>query len=635
MRERPMKPPFGILTLLVPLWACKGDDDTAPLVCGDPAELVSDEDYFRIYFPGEERPGEDRPVLPSDFYMVQGDHGLQVQLPETTLPSGIGVAQGFPTFLPILLPFSQPLDGDSLQSSSFLLFQFGEVEDDQVSPVQPRFFELRLQHNEDEQLVYLLPEGALPEAAALAVAVTREPRSASGEALQASAHMRCLLDGWDDPDYALLGESAALALQALQGEGYQLEDLAFLNAFRTAAPHARIRNAAEVLEAQALQGGFVEVLQATDDSGALTDEVKALLPSDMSGGGSYPLLQTWVKGQVEIPDLRHALRGYGEDQAGDPETVDFTLWLPELQPGAEHPVLVFLHGISCCRELGYSLSATFHEAGFLIAAMDAREHYVRHSAGSDECYDSSFAIAYLDFSDPQGIAERFPLDGLDVYAMQRFLDQELDELLSQLAAKQGFSDPPRHGSFHYLGHSLGGMIGTNLASALPDENQTSRFVGSATGGAMVMFVMPGLDEGLLGEPAGEDQLQLFLEAETAWGLADPTFHMPQVRIDTLIQEAHEDETIPNACTDIVAFSGGLPVLEPLSWEIDYLRSAATPTQGNLEDGRTGGLFQFQPAHHNMLWSATDGDSELSWRVQEQALRFFEEGVIYDAYGLED
>jgi len=78
----------------------------------------------------------------------------------------------------------------------------------------------------------------------------------------------------------------------------------------------------------------------------------------------------------------------------------------------------------------------------------------------------------------------------------------------------------------------------------------------------------------------------------------------------------------------------LPLLEPVVWDVDFLNVRTTPISDNLPSGHTGGLFQFDPAHHTMLFSSTDGDPSLSWRVQEQMIRFYEEGVIHDAYSLE-
>ncbi len=53
-----------------------------------------------------------------------------------------------------------------------------------------------------------------------------------------------------------------------------------------------------------------------------------------------------------------------------------------------------------------------------------------------------------------------------------------------------------------------------------------------------------------------------------------------------------------------------------------------------DDGHSGGLFQFDPAHHTLLFSSTDGDPLLAWRAQNQVWRFFDERVIHDAYSLQ-
>ncbi len=608
-----------------------GDDDTtAEPACQDPADLVEDPDYFHIVYPGEIGPIHPHPVLPSDRYLVETDDGrLMADWPDVLLPGSLDHTDGFPTFLPILLPFSEPVDPETVTEQRFHVVAVGR-------PTGEPFLPVRVQLNQEEDLAYLVPLEPLPEGVVIGVAIREGIRSLDGDELQPPAHYRCLVDGWDDEDSALLADGVAAVRQELVSYGVVLDDLVYVNSFHTGTPSARLGAAAEALEAAAidgaLSGSFNHVLDATDGDARLTTQVKERLPDDYQPGSAYPDLRTFVHGTVTLPDVAPVL----DDPAAEPgtgEDVPFTLLLPPLAQGGELPVVIYLHGIASCREHLFSLTPLFTGAGYAVASIDAREHYVRGDPQATTCFNEYDAMAFIDMTDVAGTDRRFALSALDVLGFQRHLEGALPDLLATLAAEQGLDEAPQVGAFHLVGHSLGGMLGTLTSSVLSDEDAAGgqRFVASGSGGGLLAIAMPMLEPGLLREPMDGDALRLFVEGATAMALGDPLSHAGGIATDALVQVGRDDETMPVATTEMLALVAGLPLLEPVAWEVADLAVQPTPAQANLDDGRTGGLTQFAPATHSFLFSGVPEDPQLATRAQTQVLRFLQDGVIEDVY----
>jgi pimeloyl-ACP methyl ester carboxylesterase len=605
------------LILITLLTGCSTEPgDSGPPPCADPSEIAREEGYFHLWFPGEHRVGDE--VIPSDRWLIREGDRLQVDWPAALLDEGVGQVDGFATFTPILMPFTEPVDEGTLSSDLIELFRYDRGE------VEPLPYELRY-HSEDA-LLYLVPVGSLPEGAGIAVAVRPGIRSAEGDELVRPAAMDCLLEGWDDPEHAILAEGLAAAVAALEASGEDPGALVWLNTFQTSSPNARLKRLGaahdQALERGDLSADFAHVLEATDEGGLLTEEVKALLPRDVQPSSAFPQIETFVQGRLTVPDASWALDLDGLTEPGEGEVLDFTVLLPPLEDGGEHPLLVFLHGISCCRELALSTSSRFNSQGYIIASIDAREHYVRNGVTSEECYSDWYALSFFDFSTLDGTAARFALSAADVYAMTLALEAQLPGLLDRLAAEQGLSSTPTLGPIHFMGHSLGGMIGTMTSAMLPERfaEGGSAFVDSAGGGGMMMIGFSSYSDGYLGEAMSEERLQQYLEFQTGLAYGDPASHAAHLPIHHLVQEGELDETMPIVTTELLALAGGLPLLEPAAWEVPFLEAGAMPAEGNLSGGRSGGLVQYPGASHNFLFQQAD-------EAMEQARAFMETGVV--------
>jgi hypothetical protein len=423
----------------------------------------------------------------------------------------------------------------------------------------------------------------------------------------------------------------------LADQGIAVADVVYVNTFHTGTPRARLAAASGGIDLSladgSLTGSLDAVLDATDEDGHLTDEVKLRLPTDYQPGGVFPDLRTFVHGTVTLPDVGPLLDSPdGSPEAG--EDVSFTLLLPPLPDGGELPVVVYLHGIASCREHLLALAPLLTGAGYAVASIDARAHYVRNDPGIATCFNEPDAMAFIDMTDVAGTDRRFALSALDVLGFQRYLEDSLPDLLDSQALDQGLATAPEVGAIHLVGHSLGGMLGTLTSSSLSDDDLAAgeRFVASASGGGLLAIAMPMLEPGLLREPLTGDALRLFIEGATAMALGDPLSHAGGIRTDVLVQVARDDETMPPSTSEMLALVAGLPLLEPVIWEVADLAVQPTSAHANLEDGRTGGLFEYAPATHSFLFSSVPEDPGLADRAQSQLLRFLDEGVIEDAYG---
>ena len=205
------------------------------------------------------------------------------------------------------------------------------------------------------------------------------------------------------------------------------------------------------------------------------------------------------------------------------------------------------------------------------------------------------------------------------------LERDLPGLLEDLGAEQGLAAAPTVGPTHFMGHSLGGIIGTMTTAMLPERyaERGTAWVDSAGGGSVMMIGFSNYWDGYLGEPMGEDRLQQLLEFETGIALGDPASHAAHLPVHHLIQEAEHDDTMPIVTTELLALAGGLPLLDPVTWEVPFLEGGSVPASANLSGGRSGGLVQFPGATHNFLFNQAD-------QAMGQARLFMEEAVVYDA-----
>lgn len=633
--SRPNRALLAIVSLLGAL-SCNepSEKDDTSTACVDPYGETALSETFHLLFPGEGWSTSSEPILPSDYYLIEAEGRYQVTFPEPVLDLGFDHVDGFPTFIPISLLFSDPADPATITPDRFLLFQ--------VDPSQKelRTFPLSVFYRDSDDFAYVVPEEVLPEGATIALAVLDGITSMSGEPLSTPAVLECTQGGWTDPDHTLLSVSVQAAFQALSQAGTDSASVRWLNTFHTGRPHAALSRAMQALETSidldGLSGEMTHILPARDLDNTLTNAVLSLLPRDYQPGGAYSSVETFVQGSFELPDVQGSFYTDSAVTPSTTSTVPFTLLIPPLQEGGELPVIIYLHGISSCRETVFELSETFNGAGYALAALDASAHYQRFDPEAEECGDYAYSLAYIDFTDVKSSVERFAMDGLGTLAFERYLSASLPTLLDQLSLEQGIETAPTPGTYHRLGHSLGGIHASVGMSVLPQESLASgsSYVGTAAGGGLALNLLAPLAQGLFSEePFDWFNLNLYTQLETALWLGDPLVHAPWVQADTLIQAAENDDTIPNGASEMLALTQGIPLLEPVKWDVYGLEIEPTPVEANLESERTAGLFEFSPATHNLLFSSVDGDPDLVWRVQQQALLFFQDGIIQDAYSL--
>ena len=113
---------------------------------------------------------------------------------------------------------------------------------------------------------------------------------------------------------------------------------------------------------------------------------------------------------------------------------------------------------------------------------------------------------------------------------------------------------------------------------------------------------------------------------------------PSTPVDVLLQQAIVDKIVPPVCTARLADGAGLWLVDPVREPLPGVPTTPSPASGFL-DGRTGAVFQFQPASHEFLLvnKVADQDPDLVLRAQRQAAVFFRthfdqsSAVVIDPY----
>jgi hypothetical protein len=218
------------------------------------------------------------------------------------------------------------------------------------------------------------------------------------------------------------------------------------------------------------------------------------------------------------------------------------------------------------------------------------------------------------FSDMVVFRDNLRQSALEIVQLRRVLASDTLDL-STAAAEYGGIAPRLDGQhIAYVGGSLGGIIGTLIASVEPQLNPFVLNVAGAAFGTQVVSGSPNFSPLLqaftatyFGVPSSEiadrfnpvaNILQMILDG------GDPVAYAPEVTHpasgrghDVFLVEALWDETVGNSSSELLAAELGVPQLSPAAVRVNSLPLATTPASGNLPMGATGGFFQLVPASH--------------------------------------
>ena len=280
-------------------------------------------------------------------------------------------------------------------------------------------------------------------------------------------------------------------------------------------------------------------------------------------------------------------------------------------PPGGWPLLIFQHGITRNREDMFAVADSFADAGFVVVAVDLPLHGITNQ--SDPLYASGANPLYaglglpasgsiertFDLSTVPGVIDPSGLHFINLASLLTARDNlregvadliTLARSVPQLSLGAAGSINPL--SIHYLGHSLGGIVGGTLMGVLRTAD-----VGTATlanpGGEVAQLLRdsptfaPLIDAGLAAQgllPGTTLYEQFFRDAQTVVDAGDPInfialattnhpIHLIQVvgsappppAVVCLAQPTPSgcpDQVVPNSATQRLILAGGLTQVHP-------------------------------------------------------------------------
>ena len=288
--------------------------------------------------------------------------------------------------------------------------------------------------------------------------------------------------------------------------------------------------------------------------------------------------------------------------------------------------VIYQHGLTQTKETAFFLAEAACAAGFGLVAIDAVDHGSLLPA-----IDAVDNTSLLPVPDGQldGSGDHF-INIVNVGRTRDNVGQSVIHLayLSHMLANGNSGLPcdanPQRPMF--LGHSLGGIIGTVFVAV---DSNTTRAVLNVPGGRWSGIA---LNSGVFGplllnalqsqgvQPGSAEFLQFFIGFQTILDDSDPAnyaFGILQgalkngLATEVLIQEVVGDDVIPNSATDDIAFASGISQVDPLN-PLPVLPTVTSPFQGS-------GLFEFQNGPHAAILQQPN--------LQIQAFTYFLTGTI--------
>jgi hypothetical protein len=330
--------------------------------------------------------------------------------------------------------------------------------------------------------------------------------------------------------------------------------------------------------------------------------------------GTFPSPQYTDKfGQfVYGPDGKPAAQRY--------EDLYFWLLFPKnaVQP---FNLVMFQHGLGSDKESVFWLARPLLEKGIAVIAIDA----VTHGSRSPDPGNSGFQ--FLNIAEPKTSRDNFRQTTVDHMQLSRLMKSfsALDfHPFDSGSGKYGDGTPDLDVSeIAYYGNSLGAIIGGSTMAVVREFGAGVLNVG---GGTLMDFVNSFISDRV---PIMKDMPEIPLYTVAVGSIldkADPS-NMGRYVISEplssvgrakqiLLQEAIDDETVPNITTEHLARALGLPLLTPLQKDVWGLERTAAPTTMR-------GLFQFQPANHNLIMEYGNDPIGLNGeRARRQVAAFF-------------
>lgn len=289
-------------------------------------------------------------------------------------------------------------------------------------------------------------------------------------------------------------------------------------------------------------------------------------------------------------------------------------------PDGGWPTVVFLHGITGDRSQMLGIAGALSAAGFVSVAIDQPlhglppGHPLRVPGTTERTFDADLdGDGTVDASGAYFINLTSPITSRD-NIRQSVSDQiHLVRSLGNLVLGADPNDVINTDRIHFLGHSLGGIVGTTLLGANDDIKAASLAMpgggigklldASATFGPVVAG---GLEAA--GIVKGTDSYEMFLRfAQLAVDPADPINWATAAASDRAVHmiEVVGDSVVPNRADENVLIPGLLSGTEPLARVMGLNTTDISPPLDSpsvLTDGRE--LVRFSAGNHGSILQPT-------------------------------
>lgn len=494
---------------------------------------------------------------------------------------------GFGTTAPVFLRTTGPIDTASLPApgtesdptrSPLLLV---DLDADPVTFVDYQW-RVAPEHDEDDvdgTTLLLQPLRPLRGGARHGVVMTRAVTDADGDCFAPSPMMASVLLGVaDDPRLVRLADDHADVLAAVNEAGgfVDVGDLSAALVFTTATTTRQSERIAEAI--------------GTSFPSPVTFEDCGLIAGGLR----------WCFGTIAMVDFTDP-EGIvvGTEPQGEYD-LRWNAFIPN-QGDGPWPTVVFGHALTGSSESGWQVAAGLADLGVAVIGVDAPKHGEHPDVAITH---PTFDLLGLnsDLSDPFD-----PFDARDNFRQATF-----DKLQLVRRIREGF-DVTGDGTvdldaerMHYVGHSLGAVMGPQLLAHTDAFHATSLIVG----GANLTNIVDEASEfqpliGLVTQDFELDQrLRLLAITQTVIDGGDPMAYAPFVLQQrgeafagrtphVLMQLALDDTIVPNSSTEYLARSLGVALAgEDFVGMHDVDVVTDLPVSGNLDGGITAALWQF-------------------------------------------
>ncbi len=326
------------------------------------------------------------------------------------------------------------------------------------------------------------------------------------------------------------------------------------------------------------------------------------------------------------------------------EDLQFLLALPVKAQSGPVPVVVFGHALGVCKETLLAISDTFARYGFATMGIDVLGHGSRSLSGN-ECGqggDLTTMILPLIYLQQEGntiegnllsIREIFRQSVADEVNFVRMIkgltavDLDLMPLNGSTPMPDGVLDLDTS-RLSFCSQSLGSVLGGTLVGVEPDLEASVLNVG---GGYFSDFISV-----FLGDLTGLLSPELLTGVQMVMDGADPINYARAITREPfpgltgahtrnlLLQEAVNDDTVPNETTEFLARVAGAHLVWPYVKPVPGLVVTDSPVTANLSPSVTAGLYQFHPVEHEFLLMPDNMAATVA--AQEQAAIFFSTAV---------